>query len=101
MSYELLDWAESRARLGDPQTSKYGAAHIQASLSGLHYTFLRLLKELGQATANEVAVANGTRNTESLRKRAGELLRCGRIKVVGVRPCKITGCKASVYEVCE
>lgn len=101
MGMELLDWAESQARKCDPQTSKEAAVKLQPLLSGLHLTFLRLLGALGQATANEVAVANGTRNTESIRKRAGELLRRGKIRIVGVRDCKVTGSKASVYEVCE
>jgi hypothetical protein len=101
MGTELLDWAESQARKCDPETSKEAASKLQPLLSGLHFTFLNKLREIGPATANEVACSASRIKSESIRKRAGELLRRGKIRIVGVRECKVTGSKASVYEVCE
>jgi predicted HTH transcriptional regulator len=103
MANELLDWADKQTRLNDPETSRIAAKKIAKNLTGLHLTFLRVLKELGKATANEVAEAASDnfarRNT--IRRRASDLVAQGKIRVVGTRACKISGRQASVYEVVE
>ena len=108
MGNELLDWADSQVRASDPKTSKQAAVGIQKQLSGMHFTFLRCLRELGQATANEVAercTANfAKRNT--FRRRASDLISNRmfggpKIRIVGTRMCKVSGKNATVYEVIE
>lgn len=108
MGNELLDWADSQVRANDPKTSRQAAAGIQKQLSGMHFTFLRCLRELGQATSNEVAercTANfAKRNT--FRRRASDLISermvgGPRIRIVGTRMCKVSGKNATVYEVIE
>ncbi len=90
-----------QARSADPVTSKLSAHCVQPLLSGLQITFMRVLGELGRATANEVAIAasNNRCRQETIRKRAGELKEAGRIRIVDRRTCEVTGSIASVYEV--
>lgn len=93
------------ARESDPQTSHDGASHIRPKLVGLRAIFHETLKALGKATANEVAAAavgaGLVANPESVRKRAKELVDLHWIKVVGSKPCSVTGCAADVFECCE
>ena len=98
----LLDWAESHARIGDPVTSHIAARDIGTSLSTLEQLFFDALLQLGSATANEVARHATTHTTadhsrESIRKRAGDLVRKNRISVIGHRCCNVTGKPASIY----
>ena len=92
------------ARESDPETSHAGAAHVRPKLVGLRLAFVETLRSLGRATANEVAAAavgaGLVLNAESLRKRARELVDLGLIRVVGSRPCSVTGCAADVFECC-
>jgi hypothetical protein len=92
------------ARESDPETSHAGASHVRPKLVGLRAAFHDVLQVLGKATANEVAAAAvGTglvTNSESVRKRARELVDLGLIRVVGSRPCSVTGCAADVFECC-
>lgn len=98
--YDLFDWA---ARRTDPETSHIAAGELQPRLSGLRLQFVNALKQLGKATANEVAasVTCDPHVAQSIRKRAKEIERAGLIRVVSVRQCKQTGSKASVYEVTQ
>lgn len=105
MANELLDWAEKQlARQCDPSTSRKAASEIKAKLPNRFEQFLTGLRALGQATSNEVAehVAPGNFGLfGSVRRRASDALARGMIRVVGKRPCKVTGKEANVYEVSE
>lgn len=81
-------------RFTDPETSRLGAEGVVGKLVGYRANFIERLKELGQATANEVAAGN-----ESIRKRARECERMGLIRECGVRACSVTGKQAIVWEV--
>jgi hypothetical protein len=99
---DLLEWADQRARQSDPLPSKVAASEIEKDLTELQKQFIRGLRELGQATSNEVAAHLtdnfGRRNT--LRRRASDLVD-NKIRKVGERPCRETGRLATVYEVME
>ncbi len=63
--------------------------------------FLDGLRQLKQATANEVGALVARDNTGlvgSIRRRASDLHRDGLIRVVGRRNCKVTGKPVTVYE---
>ena len=97
---DLLDYADQRARQSDPATSQLAADEVLKSLTELQKEFLRGLRELGQATANEVAghVADTIGRHNTLRRRASDL--DGKhIRNIGSRQCRITGKMATVYEV--
>lgn len=96
---DLLDWAEQRARSTDPATSHQAAAEIGTVLTELQTQFLAGLRELGQATSNEVAahVAQEFARRNTLRRRASDLVGI-HIRAVGTRKCHITGRAATVYE---
>ena len=81
----------SLARSSDSQTSKQGAAGIQKQLGEMHITFLFCLRELGQATSNEVAelcTSNFARRN-TYRRRASDLVSDifggPKIRIVGTR----------------
>ena len=99
---DLLDYAEHRARQADPATSKLAAAEVSKSLTELEKEFLRGLRELGQATANEVAdhLTQDFARRNTLRRRASDLDK-KQIRAVGSRPCRISKRMATVYEVME
>ena len=82
------------ARNSDPETSKQGAAYVAPELNKLQAEFVRRLSVLGAGTANEVAAGS-----ETIRKRAGECLRLGAIRVIGTRNCAVTKRRARVYQV--
>ena len=89
-------------RSDDPQTSAEGALHIAEKLSGKRAVFLHCLKQIGHAsTASEVAAKSVELGlvecAESVRKRAGELVRYGLIERAGSRPCNTTGQRCTVY----
>lgn len=96
---DLLDWAEQRARLSDPMPSHQAAADVGKVLTELQQQFLAGLRELGQATSNEVAahVAQEFARRNTLRRRASDLVGT-KIRAVGTRKCLITGRPATVYE---
>jgi len=81
-------------RFTDPATSRLAAEGVAEKLTGYRAEFIERLKELKQATANEVAQGN-----ESIRKRARECQRLGFIRECGVRRCAVTGKLATVWEV--
>lgn len=89
-------------RASDPQPSADGAIHIADKLTGKRALFAECLRSLGSAsTASEVAsyaeAFHGEPFSESIRKRASELVRLGVTDQVGTRQCRITGMKATVY----
>lgn len=91
------------ARRSDPPTSRLAAAEIGPSLAECQAGFIVALKALGQpATASEIAAqasgAHGAKMQESYRKRAGELVSAGRIRVAGKRRCRVTNRYARLYE---
>jgi hypothetical protein len=99
---DLLDYAEQRARQSDPLPSKVAASEIEKDLSELQKQFLQGLRELGQATANEVAahLTDNFARRNTLRRRASDLV--GKhIRDIGSRKCKETRRLATVYEVIE
>lgn len=81
-------------RVSDPETSRIAAVEIVSSLCGLRLEFVDRLRQLGKATANEVA-----RGNESVRKRARECERLGLIRSCGVGPCSVTGKQATIWEI--
>jgi CO dehydrogenase nickel-insertion accessory protein CooC1 len=100
---DLLDWAENRARSSDPETSKQAAADIAVVLNKLEKDFLEALKELTEATSNEVAAKVSGDNfarRNSIRRRASDLMAKRLIEAVGNRVCKVSGKKATVYRKC-
>lgn len=99
-SDDLFAWAE-KARANDPETSKQAAEEIGVDLNALERQFLTALGILGRATSNEVAawIAGdnyGRRNT--LRRRASDLIAKGSIVAIDPRVCRVTGKRATVYE---
>jgi len=100
----LFDWAEERSRIDDPQTAKQSAAEIKHVLNVRCLQFLEGLRALGTATANEVALSVTGDNRgmhDSIRRRASDLVRLGRIRQIGVRECDVTGKRVALYEVVD
>ena len=94
------------ARVKDPATSQAAAVEVRPQLGDCQAKFLdgleHLIASTGQpATAAEVAefcyTFNPSKNRESYRKRAGELVKSGRISACGARRCRITGKLATTY----
>ena len=91
--FDVFD-AARLSRKADGATCRNGAAHAEQNLGKWQQEFLEVLRRCATpATAQEVAAGN-----ESLRKRAAELVRLGYARVAGVRRCRVTNQKASVYE---
>lgn len=105
--YDLFDppvvSARPLYRRHDPETSRDGAQHAAANLNDLQQLFIETLQSMHQATANEVAcrAASARPNimSESIRKRARELINLRAIRIVDYRPCSVSTRKAAVYEV--
>ena len=99
------------ARASDPEPSHVAAEQIKSGLSSLQALFVSVLRQTNRPkTAHEVAaqaIAMGPsdrieaimQRRETLRKRAGELVALGWIRIAGQRRCEVTGNVASVYEV--
>lgn len=92
------------AREADPATSKAAAEEVKPMLGKCQQIFVQALERmLVPATASEIArVANqidGSKNTESYRKRAKECLEAGKIVECEPRKCAVTGKKATTYKV--
>lgn len=100
---DLLNWAEERARQSDPEPSHIAASEIAPKLSELQIAVLGRFRLMGQATSNEVAASlepgGNIGRLNTLRRRASDLVQMNRLRVVGQRPCNVTGKTASVYEV--
>lgn len=90
------------ARTSDPQTSHVAAANVTSRLPTLKAAFLSALREIGPATANEIArhatEAGVVANAESVRKRATELVREGLARFGAVKRCSVTGEQARTLE---
>jgi len=100
---DLLQWAESRVRKSDPDTSKQAADGIALIFNQLESEFMAALRELAEATSNEVAAKVAGSNfarRNSIRRRASDLVAKHAIEEAGIRPCEVTGKKATVYRVC-
>jgi len=92
------------ARDADPQTSKQAAAETKPILGYCQQVFVKALERLGvPSTAAEIAVVanqiNGSKNTESYRKRAAECVEVGSIEPCEARKCGVTGKKATTYRI--
>jgi hypothetical protein len=92
------------SRRADPITSQKSAAETEPKLGRYQELFVRSLRYLGEATANEVAIdavllSGGS--PETYRKRALELIRAGRIEECGEGKCKVTGKTATTYKLKE
>jgi hypothetical protein len=99
---DLFAWAESHARPSDPETSTEAAFEIAQKHTRLEEEFLQVLRELGEATSNEVAVLIAEGNVgriNTMRRRASDLLRKKSVVALEPRKCQITGKKATVYKV--
>ncbi len=108
---DLFEYAERQkefavvgnlVRQSDPETSHTAAIDVGTKLTVRCQQFLDGLRQLGEATANEVAVAVADGNiglVGSIRRRASDLHASGRIAIVGRRECKITGKPVSVYAI--
>lgn len=91
-----------RCRRTDPATSHESASETESRATMLQGLFLAELRRASEPlTANEVAHRAAADRPdvmpESVRKRAGELVKDEKIVVVGSRRCTITGRKASTY----
>ena len=102
---DLFEWAKRNlVRRSDPETACAAAIEVSSKLTSLEQQVVTALEKLGMATSNEiaawVAVDNYGRRT-TLRRRASDLVRKGAIVACGVRPCNITGKRATTYKVAE
>jgi hypothetical protein len=98
----LLDWAESRSRISDPETSQVAEQTLAPKLNQRCQQFLGAIRKLGRATANEVAQQVAPDNPGlfgSIRRRASDLHKIGVIRVSDRRRCTVTGQYVSEYEV--
>lgn len=89
------------ARTTDRETSHESARRETKKLKTHQAMFMTALSGLGEATANEVAeracrIFQGVMH-ETVRKRAKELERLGRIVAVGKRRCRCSGSSATVW----
>lgn len=98
MTPSLFEWAE-RARFSDPDTSVEAAEETAKVLTVRRQQFLRGLSLIGMGTANEIAraVTGDKILADSIRKRAHELVRCGRIVKIGKKICEVSGHNAAAY----
>lgn len=88
------------ARASDTSTSKLGAFIASSALATNQTRFWDALQKLGKpSTAIEVAdsVESGHAARETLRKRAGELLKAGLIREIGRRQCRVSGATARTF----
>ena len=89
------------ARKSDPETSQQAANHATAKLSSSQSIFIGVLRSaVGPLTASEIgSIAAKTcgANSETIRKRAKELLDAGRIRLAGTKICGVTRQNAQAY----
>ena len=93
------------SRRTDPVTSHEAADAEMPRLKTHQAMFCTALEGLGEATANEVAskardIFRGVSH-ETVRKRARELERLGRIEAVGKRQCRCTRRNATVWRLVQ
>lgn len=110
---DLFEYAERQTdlavvgglvRSSDPVSSHDAASEVSTKLTVRCQQFLDGLRSLGQATANEVAVAVAGGNiglVGSIRRRASDLQASGHIRIVDRRECKVTSKRVHVYEIVE
>ncbi len=90
------------ARSRDPATSRQSAIDTKLVATGLRLVFVHQVRELGPCTANEAVESfENFHYSQSVRKRASECEALGLVRVVGTRPCTVTGRTAQVYEAVE
>lgn len=100
----LFNTPAKLSRRTDKLTSQKSAAETEPKLGRYQELFVRSLRFLKEATANEVAidaVLLGGGSPETYRKRALELIRAGRIVECGEGKCKVTGKTAMTYKLKE
>ena len=100
----LFNTPAKLSRHTDKLTSQKSAAETEPKLGRYQELFVRSLRFLKEATANEVAidaVLLGGGSPETYRKRALELIRAGRIVECGEGKCKVTGKTAMTYKLKE
>ena len=100
----LFNTPAKLSRRTDKLTSQKSAAETEPKLGRYQDLFVRSLRFLKEATANEVAidaVLLGGGSPETYRKRALELIRAGRIVECGEGKCKVTGKTAMTYKLKE
>lgn len=87
------------ARRTDPPTSHKAAAEVVASgtVSRMGQISYDELARQGPSTSSELERGYGCSDGR-LRKRLPELRRQGRVRIVGVRKCSVTGKTAQVWE---
>lgn len=99
-----FDTPAKLSRKSDKLTSQKSASETEPKLGRYQELFVRSLRFLKEATANEVAidaVLLGGGSPETYRKRALELIRAGRIVECGEGKCKVTGKTAMTYKLKE
>ena len=89
------------SRQTDPETSQIAAGGVKGRVSTLQTMFCKRAlawhsRYYRWPTAQEIAGGS-----ESLRKRAGECVRLGYVRLGEIRRCTVTGKKAQTYEVIE
>lgn len=91
------------ARRIDPETSQAAAAHIEQKLPRIQAAVMEAVQDMnGANTANEIAewvqsTSSVEANTESIRKRVGELKRKGLLVECGRRECRETSKQAETF----
>lgn len=91
-------------RESDPATSREAAADVPITTAQtIAMTAARNLCVIyGDCTANEIAdigAGLGVSNAETIRKRINELTKKRLLVIVGLRRCRVTGKRATVYQV--
>lgn len=91
------------SRRSDPPTSHAAEAIEKPRLKTHQAIFMTALAKLRRGTANEIAMQatklplNHRVTAETIRKRAGELMRLGAIRKDGTKACSVSGRTAAVY----
>lgn len=91
------------ARRSDPETSQDAAAETAPKLTRIQQALLQAASDMGGTqTANELAEwvqasSSVEANTETIRKRVGELKRFGELIQCKARPCRVTGKAAATF----
>lgn len=97
---DLLDWAETHARRGDPDTS-HNAARASRGLASEHCRIIYdALRDIGPATADELA-AFVDLDRYQIRRRTADLQAAGKIRDTGERHKTPAGRPAIVWAAVE
>lgn len=91
------------ARKTDPQTSHEAAAHIRRKATAVQRAFLAALLDEPQTAIEAAMTAARTHGglVETYRKRGHEVVRMGFAEIRSTRVCRITGQRASVFEITD